>query len=445
MNRSARRQHLIAATRFRIPRYVVLATVLGASLLACPAHAQPPGGERIAIVRVEPVERDSVSSYARFVATVVPTRRSVVGTAVDGRVERFLFDPTDEDRKLTYVTAGQELAQLKTDTVQREVNVAEAELRLREAELEELQNGTRAEELAAAKANLDGSAARREYAASRYARLEILFKSNSAVSRDQLEEAKSLVDQAEQANREAQAQYELLVAGPRPEAIAQARARRDSQEETVERLRGILKKYTVVAPFDGVVVNEFTELGAWVTQGDPVAEVIQIHPVEVETFLPEDLFPEIAIGTAAQVELPVRPSQPFVGKIHRIVRQADVRSRTFPVRIRLDEDVDALQDNIVAGMLGHVQPELPSAASVLLVHKDALVLDRQRKHVVVIDPAEGETYNGIARAVPVTLGIERGNRIQIRGDLQPGQLVVTLGNERLRDGQKVKYQQHASN
>jgi RND family efflux transporter MFP subunit len=417
---------------------LMLATYL--AFPSSPARAQPPStAERVSVVEVEPVQRDAVSSYARFVATVVPTRRSVVGTAVDGRVEEFLFDPNDETRKVTQVRRGQALAQLKTDTISREVGIAQAELRLRQAELEELRNGARPEELAAAKAQLEAAAARRDYAASRYMRLQKLFDSNTAVSLDQLEEAKSLVDQAEQSYQATKADHELLVAGPRSEEIQQAEARVAGQQETVARLEEIRNKYTVKAPFDGVVVSEFTEVGAWVSQGDSVAEVIQIHPVEVEAFLPEKLIPELTIGDHVLVELDARPSRPYSGVIHRIIPQADVRSRTFPIRIRLDEAVNATDEGIMAGMLGRVTPDLPTATNVLLVHKDALVLEPERKSVIVVDPVKAESHNGVTRVIPVVVGIARGSHIQIQGEIQPGELVVIRGNERLRPGQKVKF------
>ncbi len=414
--------------------------------------AQPPG--RVAQVEVGTIEQTTVTPSSRFVATVVPTRRSLVGAAVGGRVETFLLNPDDEGRKLTRVARDQVLAQLKTDTISRELGVAQAELQLREQELAELRNGSRPEEIAVAQAQLERATARLTYADARYNRLQKLFDNNNTVSLDQLEEAKSFVDQAEQSQLEAAAAYKLIAAGPRREDIAQAEARVVGQRETVERLEGIVRKYTVRSPFDGYVVAEFTEIGAWVSEGDPVAEVIQLRPIEVEASLPEKYIPSIRVGDPATVLLEALPAKEFPGVIHRLIPQADVKSRTFPIRVRFDESIDPEQARIMAGMLGHVDLQLQDAQSVMLVPKDAIVLGGRQPQVIVIDPVTNAVpnpaesgaaaFNGVARSVTVNLGIARGNRIEIRGDVQPGQQVVTRGNERLRDQQKVLWKRQTT-
>ncbi len=347
-----------------------------------------------ALVEVEAVRRDDVSSTSQFVATVVPTRRSTVGAAVDGRVESFLFDANHPDGKLTRVAEGQVLAQLKTDTIERQLGSARAELKLHQQRLAELKNGSRPEEIATAQAQLRRWQAGLEYASSRYQRLEKLFKANNSVSLDQLEEARSAVAQAEQACVEAQAKYDLAMLGPRAEQIAQADAQVQAQDQTVKMLEEMLGKYTVRAPFDGYVVNEFTEIGAWVSRGDPVVEVIQLVPMEVEAYLPEKYIPDIHVGETAEVRLTVMPDQVLPGRVERIIPQADVRSRTFPIRIRLDESIRPESHHVMAGMLGHVVLSLRTSQAVTLIPKDALVLNVNKRTVVVVDPYEQPTPEG---------------------------------------------------
>ena len=48
------------------------------------------------------------------------------------------------------------------------------------------------------------------------------------------------------------------------------------------------------------MVSEFSEVGAWVSQGDPVCEVIQLVPMEVEAFLPEKHIADIAVSIAEE-------------------------------------------------------------------------------------------------------------------------------------------------
>jgi HlyD family secretion protein len=132
------------------------------------------------------------------------------------------------------------------------------------------------------------------------------------------------------------------------------------------------------------------------------------------------------------------PDKALPGRVERIVPQADVRSRTFPIRIRLDESINPESDHIMAGMLGHVALSLRSSSAVLLIPKDALVLNGEKQSVVVVErfaqPSSGGAL-GAARIVPVELGLPHGSSIEIRGEVQVGDLVVTQGNERLRPKQ----------
>jgi len=97
----------------------------------------------------------------------------------------------------------------------------------------------------------------------------------------------------------------------------------------------------------------------------------------------------------------------------------------------------------LAGML--VRVDLPSGTKKTqpLVPKDALVLNGKDRAVFVVDvsaqngSANGERI-GIARKVPVDIGIAVEDRIQVRGDLQHDDLVVVVGNERLIPGAEVR-------
>src|SRR5262245_53536230 len=101
-----------------------------------PGAAPPPSP-----VFVESLKQEDVSEGHSFVGTLKPLRKSVVGSAAAGRVEEFLVNEGDAVKK------GQPIARLRTGIIQAEVDAAKGELAAREAELEELKNGARPEEL----------------------------------------------------------------------------------------------------------------------------------------------------------------------------------------------------------------------------------------------------------------------------------------------------------
>ena len=68
----------------------------------------------------------------------------------------------------------------------------------------------------------------------------------------------------------------------------QARAGVDAQQAEVQRLQEQFDRHTMFAPFDGYVSAEHTEVGQWVMQGDPVAEIVELNEVDVEIAVVED-------------------------------------------------------------------------------------------------------------------------------------------------------------
>jgi RND family efflux transporter MFP subunit len=400
------------------------------AMLACGALslAQPPA----AIVTVAQVVEREVAQGQTFVGTVLPARRSVIGSAVDGRVEAFPHEDGD------FVKKGEVLAQLRKRTLELEHTATQAEMRAAEAEHQELQNGTRKEDIDQARARRGAAESLMKYTEAKRRRIETLFERKS-VSEDELQEAVSAYEVSHLKFAEAGAALEMAIAGPRPEQKARAKAKVEALAEHCARLQDQIDRHTIIAPFDGYVVKEFTEVGAWLKRGDPVAEVVELDKVDVEIMVLENHAPRLAPGVSARVELPALPQEALVGVVFQIIPQADVRSRSFPVKIRLENRLVKDQPLIKAGMFARVTLPLGQAAKTVLVPKDAVVLGGKTPVVWTVAtgktpapagaPPAGEGPRAVP--VPVELGVAEGDWIEVRGALAAGQTVVMHGNERL--------------
>jgi RND family efflux transporter MFP subunit len=386
------------------------------------------------LVAVAPIVEKEVAASQTFVGTVMPLRKATVGSAVDGRVAEYPLNEGDRVQK------GQVLAQLLTDTIQIEIAAAEAELDLRKHQLAELRNGTRPEEIQQAKARMTAAQARVQYAKARQTRAENLFRQGQAMSEEQRDEMVALAVEAEQAYIEAQAAYQLAVQGPRKEQIAQASAQVAFQQAAVDRLKDQLQKHTIIATFDGYVTAELTEMGQWVKQGDPVAEVASLDEVEVTAQVVEQYVPHIRVGMAVNVQIPALPGSPLAGVVSAVVPQADIQARTFPVKVRVKNSVSEDGPLVKSGMYARVMLPTGARQTAMLVSKDALVLGGGQPVVFVVDTNAADQKQGKVRPVPVQLGFAEGSMIQVSGGIQAGQLVVVQGNERLQPGQDVQIQ-----
>jgi RND family efflux transporter MFP subunit len=427
------------------PTAALSACFATALLLTARLEAQGPKGglPPATVVTARVVEREEAVGQT-FIGTLQPRRRSTVGSAVDGRVEQY---PVNDGQ---WVKKGDVLAELLKEATKIELENAKAALRVRQAELDEFLNKALPEDIDQAKAKLAATEAQLRYARARNTRTEALFQRGTGITQEDMDLSYSNLMTAEQNQIGAAAALKLLENWPRPEKLAQAEAQRDAQQEAVNQIADRLAKYTIRAPFDGYVVQKHTEVGAWISRGDQIAEVIAIDPIEVAVSVPETAIASLQEAmTAAEeaggmlqsvVQVDALGTELFNGSVERIVPQADVRSRTFPVKVLLENPPAGKSHKFKAGMICHVGLAVGRAQTVKLVPKDAVVLDQGKAHVMaadkVVDPMT-KAESILARRVDVEIGAAFGSLIQVTGSLKPGAAVVTRGNERLFPGQPL--------
>lgn len=417
------------AVSIRLPYVVVLFSL--PALVARPALGQQGGPQPVVVAEVE---RTEVVAEKAFVGTVEPHRESVIGSAVEGRMIELLAREGD------LVHKDDPLAQLRTKTVEIGLAAANAELRLREETLRELQNGSRPEEIEQAEARLAAAQAEQKYQEANLRRLSRLRESSrSVVTDDAIEQAQAQAEQAQQSLLEARAALKLVREGPRKERIAQAQASLDFQQEQVALLEDRLDKHTIRAPFDGVVTEKQSEAGRWVKQGDPIASMVDLNIADVVVDLPEQYVAQVRLGTPARVEVDALPDVQIEAVVTRIVPQAQRQGRTFPVKVEVQNSVDDQgQPMLKAGMLARVAIPLGRPRDSLVVPKDALVLGGPTPTVMRVVPDRENQGQWTVAIIPVQTGVATGNQIEILGDVQPGDRVVVRGNERLRPGMPVR-------
>jgi len=400
------------------------------------AWGQPPAGQAAVPVAVARVATARLATGQSFVGTVLPARTSDVGSAVDGRV---LELPIVDGQR---VDSGQPIAELLRKLLEIERSGAAAELDRRRQVLAELQAGSRPEEIDQARAEVAGFEARLDYARSRLARLGKLAERGTSTV-DELQDAQTALRTIESELAGGRAKLAQAEAGPRKEQIAQAAAAAAAQEAEVERIDDQLAKHTIRAPFDGWVVQRFAEKGQWLARGGLVARIAELDTVEVEARVPESSIAGIGIGTEVRLEFDAAPREPWTGTVAAVVPQADLLSRSFPVKISVPNRIVSGIPVLKGGMLARAWLPVGKADTVTVVPKDAVVLGGLQPLVYVVETGTADAATattGTVRPLPVALGAAVEGSVEIRDGLRPGTLVVTRGNERLRPGMAVSFQ-----
>lgn len=395
-------------------RTQIVTLLLAAPLLPIPAGAQEPPTK---VVVIEAEVRDAPSTMT-LVGTVNAVRRSKIGSEIAGIVKEMPVRQGD------LVEAGGLLARLNDDALSLRLAEARARLGALTARHQELLAGTRAEELVRLKALLEEAAATYNRWKFEMERIEGLYQGNDSNAREVYDTRAEFVA-AERRKIAAQATYDLGVAGPRQEVIANAAYEVAEQQAIVDRIASDWAKTSIRAPFTGYVVERTTEVGEWISAGGQVVEMADLSTVLVRVDVPESALPHTAVGDPARVRIDAL-QRSFEGRIKHVVRQADETARTFPVEIELDNNERLL----AGGMFARATVTSGPRQSVVAVPKDALVQRDGVDYVAVVIPQEGGGTAGVL--TPVTVGAEVDRWIAIRaGNVQPGSRVIIRGNEDL--------------
>lgn len=141
-----------------------------------------------------------------------------------------------------------------------------------------------------------------------------------------------------EAAEDAQAAAEIAVADV---AVAQAdveaaRGNLESARASLNRERERLAKFTLTAPYDGMVVKRERELGAAVVAGSQVFTVIDPATVWVRAYVDEAQAGALTMGQPARIALRSMPGKEFAGKVARIDIEADRVSEERKVHVGFD-------------------------------------------------------------------------------------------------------------
>ncbi len=190
-----------------------------------------------------------------------------------------------------------------------------------------------------------------------------------------------------------------------------------------------LEKTIIRAPFAGVVGLRQVSLGQYLGVGDDLVNVVRLDPMQVDFQLPEMQLANLAPGVRVSVSVDAFPDRVFAGEIMAIDPQIDAAGRSVQVRARLDNHESILRP----GLFARVDVVLSAKPAALMVPEQALWPMGDKQHVFRV---EADT----AKLVEVVLGQRVPGWAEIVSGLAPGDVVVTAGQMKLRDGSPVQVQ-----
>ena len=191
----------------------------------------------------------------------------------------------------------------------------------------------------------------------------------------------------------------------------------------VERTDIEIRKTSVRAPFDGIVLERTIERGEWCKEGATAAVIAEDKLIDVIADVPEQITRYLFRDMTVQVKAGGRSVS---GKIYVVIPKGDVSTRSFPVKIRVEND-----GSLIEGMEATVSLPTDKKTETFTVNRDAIISKFGKNVIFTVSESK-------AVMVPVIVVGYSGLTAGIKGEnLSEGMQVIVKGNERVRDGQEV--------
>jgi membrane fusion protein (multidrug efflux system) len=210
----------------------------------------------------------------------------------------------------------------------------------------------------------------------------------------------------------------------------QSRAQLDSAEATVASKRALIAKKKIRAPFGGQLGIREVDVGEYLSPGARIVPLQALDPVYVDYTLPERHFDQLAVGQGVRVEVQAYPGRVSEGVISAINPGIDPGTRSVRLRATLENPEQLLRP----GMFAEVRTVLPARDDILTLPRTAVTYNPYGESVFVIVEQDGQQ---VVQNRRIKTGEVRAGRVEIIDGLRAGELVVSAGQVKLRNGQPV--------
>lgn len=185
----------------------------------------------------------------------------------------------------------------------------------------------------------------------------------------------------------------------------------------------------IVAPFSGVINNRMVDAGAWVNNGNFVANIVDVSRLKVKINVSETMIAKLKKGAAVSITSDAVGSDKFTGVVDAVGVKGD-EAHTFPVEIIIN-NYD--KNKLKAGMFVRATFTGFKAEEGIFIPRAAIIGSLKNPQVYVVT-------NGVATLRDITTGIEMSSLVQVVSGIAEGESVVISGQNTLENNAKVELQ-----
>ncbi|MGD1941200.1 MAG: efflux RND transporter periplasmic adaptor subunit [Leptolyngbyaceae cyanobacterium] len=404
---------------------------------------------------LEPVDAYQVPRV--YTGEMAALRRSELGFERGGELVQVLVEEGDR------VSAGTLIARLDVRNLETQRLQLQAQKAQAEAQLAELENGARAEDIAVAEAEVRDIEQQLILQETQEDRREYLYE-RGAIAREQLDEFAFGANSLQARLDQARSRLQELQNGTRFEQLDAQRAVVAQLDAQLQDIDVNIAKSTITAPFDGIVAERRVDEGTVIGSGQAVIELVEAASPEVRVGVPAAVVDDLRVGTVQSVNVNNRA---YPAEVVAVSPEVDATTRTQTVILQLEPTaISAIEPGQTARLTidEMIQSDgywLPTAAltqglrglwtAYVLVPSDSEAASAADDDAFTAGASRGNAVkatDGSARVLEprsveiiheesTTADGESSTRVFVRGTLEPGDQVVTSGVHRLVPGQRV--------
>ncbi|OSI34285.1 efflux transporter periplasmic adaptor subunit [Bradyrhizobium canariense] len=210
-----------------------------------------------------------------------------------------------------------------------------------------------------------------------------------------------------------------------------------SAEAQVAQQQALVGYKSIKAPFSGRLGIRQVDLGQYIAPGTPIVTLQQLDPIFVDFYLPQQALAQIKVGQDVRAGIDTYPDVQFTGKILAINSLVNTASRNVEVRaIFANPD-----EKLLPGMFATVEIDVGAPQHYVTLPNTAIYYNSYGDIVYVAtkgqDTGEGNRQY-VARQVFVKTGQTRGDQVAVLDGVEPGDVIVTAGQNKLHNGSRIK-------
>jgi membrane fusion protein, multidrug efflux system len=189
----------------------------------------------------------------------------------------------------------------------------------------------------------------------------------------------------------------------------------------------VLKTVDITTPIDGTVTSIDVSAGDYVYPGQQVATVAALDKLRMKFGVSDVDIGYFNEGDAVRIIVESATRLVGNGKVVTAAESADPTTRTFQIEIELDNSANQFKP----GMFGRAEIIVEKFDDIIVVPRSAVVIRNNENYAFIV-------HGDKVTAQEVKLGVEFDGSVQILSGLNQGDTLVTVGQEYLDDGIKVK-------